>query len=924
MNGRQGVSPPLLLDHANERVKLGDRPLRLTPKAFGVLSYLMKHAGRLVTKDELLANVWSQTVVTEASLATCVREVRRALGDAPAKPLYIETVHRRGYRYIGPSVRTERPVSTRLVVGRARELEVLHQAWHAIERGGRRIIFVTGEAGIGKTTLVERFCAQLAGHTTARIARGQCIEQYGACESYLPWFDVLNQLCRDYGRNRILSRLRRCAPMWLAQLPWLMDAPERARLQSETAGVTPERMMRELAELLEALCVDGPLILLIEDVHWSDASSIALLRYLARCRSPQRLLILATYRQQEATSPAITTLQQELLLCGDAEELAVDLLTKGAVAEYLQSRLPAAPDGLAARLHRRTDGNPLFMVNVVDYLLAQDAQWQCWYWLALHEACDTAMPASLYAMIERQLERLALLEQRVIEAASLVGASFSAAAVAAALQEPVELVEERLELLARRGLFVRFAAQQSWPDGSQSNGYDFIHALYQNALYARVGAARKGRMHLLLAERLESAYRGQVDGAATALAVHFQLGWDARRAVYYFALAGEAAIRRSAYPEAISLLNQGMALLATLPKAVERDASEVQLRVALGVCYANTLGYAAPEVGETFGRAHSLCLHVREGAQHIRVLRGVWFFAEQRGELQKALSVAAKIAQIADGEPDVFARIEGQRILATTYFHLGELACSLDSSQRAAAHRDLERNGSYAIAYGQDPVMCCLAWQSWTQWYLGYPDCALTSANRSIEWARQVDHPFSLAYALNFAARLHLCRRDSDSAAACARESVRLAREHGLAAMLAMGQILHGCSVSLLGRSNGAVAELEEGVARWKATGARLMTPYWMYLLATALDRSGRVTQAAGVLDEAFAAATHTGEQWFKCEMHILKAGLITRACTAAGRSDQRLQARRHLHRALRAATDLQSPPLRLRAANALTELTQL
>ena len=325
-------------------------------------------------------------------------------------------------------------------------------------------------------------------------------------------------------------------------------------------------------------------------------------------------MLFGTYRPAELhlTSHPLIALKQELLLHGACEDLSLDFLTTDAVADYVRSRLPGAPDDLALQVHRRTDGNPLFMVNVIDYLVAPGALVQdggSWRLSETVQAAETEVPDSLKEHDRTAARALSADDRRVLEAASVTGAAFSAASVAAALEEPVEAAEERLGVLARRGAFVRQTDRHTWPDGTQSDGYAFIHVLYQNVLYERMGTARRSRMHCRTGERLEAGYGDQTQEIAAELALHFQRGRDSQRAVGYLAQAGENAIRRGAYVEAIALLHQGIGLLSTLPEGADRDTCEIHLRVSLGVCYINTRGYAAPEVGITFQRAHELCRH---------------------------------------------------------------------------------------------------------------------------------------------------------------------------------------------------------------------------------------------------------------------------------------------------------------------------
>src|SRR5262245_151908 len=234
----------LRLDQANERVWQGDTPLELTPKAFAVLRHLMVHRDRLVTKDELLRTLWPEAVVSDGVLTTSIHEIRRALGEAARSPRYIQTIHRRGYRFIG-TVRDPEPAAPAapsfLFVGREPELGRLERGLRSALAGARQMLFVTGEAGIGKTALVDAFVARAAAGRDPWVAWGQCVEHHGVAEAYLPWLDALARLCRRPRGERLVAMLRRVAPLWVAQMPWLLADIEREALQREVVGAPPER-----------------------------------------------------------------------------------------------------------------------------------------------------------------------------------------------------------------------------------------------------------------------------------------------------------------------------------------------------------------------------------------------------------------------------------------------------------------------------------------------------------------------------------------------------------------------------------------------------------------------------------------------------------------------------------------------------------
>jgi DNA-binding winged helix-turn-helix (wHTH) protein len=281
----------------------GAQTVHVTPKSLALLLALVEHAGQVVTKDELLQKVWPDVVVTEASLSTCIQELRTVLGDDARRPRFIETVHRRGYRFIGRTgagdaseprssfAMAPQPVA---IVGREPALEQLMSAFAHVRAGVRQIVFVSGEAGIGKTALAETFIENLPIEASARIARGDCVERYGAGEAYQPLLEALTRLCMQPGSTPLVATLRKFAPTWLAQLPGLHTSAEQRTLQRRTAGVTPARMLRELTDAFEAMAVQAPIVLFLDDLHWSDVSTLDWLSNFARRRERACVLVIAT------------------------------------------------------------------------------------------------------------------------------------------------------------------------------------------------------------------------------------------------------------------------------------------------------------------------------------------------------------------------------------------------------------------------------------------------------------------------------------------------------------------------------------------------------------------------------------------------------------------------------------------------------
>ena len=385
------VFGPFQLDRRDERLWRGPEAIPLPPKTFAVLCCLVTQAGQLVTKNTLLEAVWPETVVSEAVVTVAIRMLRRVLGDEAHTPRFIETVHGRGYRFIAPvsatmpparplmeQSRRPRPPTVRhppLFVGRDAELAQLAQWCTTVQQGQRHVGCLVGEAGIGKTALVEAFVAQVRATADVWVGHGQCLDHYGAGEAYLPVLEALGRLGRGPEGTPLVTVLRQYAPSWLVHLPALLTPEDRERLEHTTSGVTPARMLRELTEALEVLTATRPLVLVLEDLHWSDRATLEWLAYVVRRRDPARLLILGTYRPAEVLvhAHALRAIVAELRHHPQYAELGLDTLSAAATAAYLRQRCgeQSVPTGLPQLVHQRTGGNPLFLVAMVDELARQ-------------------------------------------------------------------------------------------------------------------------------------------------------------------------------------------------------------------------------------------------------------------------------------------------------------------------------------------------------------------------------------------------------------------------------------------------------------------------------------------------------------------------------------------------------------------------
>jgi DNA-binding winged helix-turn-helix (wHTH) protein/predicted ATPase len=867
----------LTLDPVDERARLGDATLSLTPKAFAVLSHLAAHRERLVTKAELLSTLWPETAVSDGVLTTVIREIRRALGEGSQRPSFIQTVHRRGYRFIGDVRTTDAwpfdAGSTLPIVGREAELERLDRWLGAARGGARQIVFIAGEPGVGKTAVLDAFIARAASRPSVRIARGQCVESYGETEAYLPWLDALGRLCRGRHGAAVIAVLRRVAPMWLAQLPALIGAEEREGLLRQVSGAPPERMLRELADALEELTRDEPLVVALEDLHWGDRSSLDLLASVARRREPARLLLLGTLRPAEVGAAAhpLRGIKQELEMHRQCAELPLEFLSAGAVAKYLSARFPGLPDALGRAVHRRTDGNALFMVSTADYLLARgliaedSGRWQL---LGEVRVVEAAVPESLRALIDRQLDRLSAEDRSLLNAASVAGAEFADAALAPALELSVERVSERCAALARSGLFLRFTADDDWPDGTATRRYAFIHALFADVLYEALTPSQRVRLHLSVGERLESGYGARQDEIAAELATHFERGRDTARAVAALSHSASNAVQRLAYPEAIRALTRALELLAVLPEDALRVQREFSLRMALAPLVMVTKGYAALEVDEAYARAEALSRQAGDDRQLFSVLMGRCSSVLLMGRIHEARRLAEECQRIALARKSPRYLTQAETAVGIARFFQGELAAAAADLDRSRLAYEAVKQRPPGFRLLHDPSAAGRSYAAWAHWLLGFPELARVESEAAVGLARGLDHPFSLAFALAFGAFVYQARRDVARTLERAEQTIAVCREYGFAMYLAVGQMFLGWTLAEQGRNAEGLQVMEQGLVDYGATGALLVQPYFLALIAELHLHGGESERALAAVDRGLEIGERTGERIYLTELH--------------------------------------------------------
>jgi DNA-binding winged helix-turn-helix (wHTH) protein/predicted ATPase len=856
--------------------------VKLTPRAAAVFCALAERAQQLVTKQELFDRVWGCGAVGDDALTSCIQELRGALDDDARRPRYIETRHRRGYRLMVPVVsaalqsaptsQIETPAPSGLV-GRVAELEELAHAFDRARSGRRQIVFVTGEPGIGKTSVADTFLEQLRGAHVARIAHGQCLDHHGVGEPYLPLIEALTRLAGVPDGAVVKKILAAKAPSWLAQMPSLWTRSERSALEMR-GRATRERTLRELTLAVEAMSADFPLLVKLEDIHWSDASTLDWLAHIARRPEPARLMVLAAFRPADpaAAKVGLDGLVAELALHGQCKEIALRPLDLDAIEAFLQGRLrygAAQVRELAPLLLERTGGNPLFLTSIVNQFAQQNGA---------TPRGVVSIPNDVRRFIDRQIDALGESDRTVLTAASVIGREFATAAVAAALESAVDTVESACARLARQGVFIIEAGSSAWPDGTRFDLYSFRHDLHRELLYERLPATRRAAAHARVGHRLEAAWSGRLDAIAAELAEHFERGNEPVRAIPHHQRAGAKALRRSANAEASNHLQRALDAIGHVADEVERARIEVELRVALGAAFMTTRGFGAPEVLDAYSRAEALCDRLGERADLFPAIWGQWMFRTGRGETTAGRRLGARLLALADTFDNAGLKIQAHHAMWSTSFVCGELAQARAHADAGLALFDTKIHRSMASSYGNHDAGCCARnFSSLALALAGEAATARAMMERSLAAATSLDDPFSLALTLYFTSAAAQMMGDVALAATNSKLSVQMATEHDLAQPKAWSMGVAGWCIAETGDLEEGLACTTQAIAAMQVIHSRHFLSYLLGLLADVHLKAGHGAEAMKAVKDGLATAEATGERFYNAELFRLRGELLAR-----------------------------------------------
>lgn len=941
MTGEFRIGPWLVTPRLNAISRNGPQ-VHLEPKVMDVLVSLATRNGETVSREELLRAVWPNTFVTDDALTRCVSELRRVLEDDIHDPHFIETIPKRGYRMVAqvelvseqfPSksqasrVASQFAASDRHSVGRDKERAALATAFESAIKGRGLLACVVGEPGIGKSTLVQDFLSDLqARRKTFSLAVGRCSQRLAGEEAYLPFLEALESLVHSDG-NGTANKLRALAPSWYAQVfPLSKSDPSDVRLREYVGSTTQERMKRELAAFIGEITRQMPLVLFFDDVHWTDPSTVDLLAYLGTKFDKTKILVIVTYRPAELLllKHPFLGVKLDLQAHNVCRDIEVEFLSLGDVQLYIALEFPENrfPREFAEVIHSRTEGNPLFMVDLLSYLRERriivkvdiDSRWHLATSLT---DLSRDIPQSVSSVIERKIEQACDRDRQVLAAAAIQGYEFDSAAVACALEADSMEIEERLERLDRISDFVKHVAENDFPNRTLSVRYRFVHVLYQDALFASVSPTRRAALSAGLASALETFYGEKRASIAPQLGFLYEHAHDPGRASDCFLLAAKNAQRIFANQEAITLARRGMALLQKIPVSTERTQKELSLQVTLAFALLFLNGYTVPEVQENMAKAQEICGRLGGTAQLAPILFGLWLYYIAVPELSMARGIAEQLLEIAGQTNDPALLLLAHTLLGITLVHQGDLAEAHRQLELAIRNHDPTQHGRYIELFKMEPGIYTRSETVRTLWMLGYPDQALQRAEETLALARTIPSPTSLAYAFVQAAFLCQSLHQPERTRQLAEECIALCNEHGVVQERSWIMFPYGWAVAQLGEVKKGTSEICSALNAQLSRGNEIGHPqYRGIMLAEAYWHAGQREEGLKAVEDGLAISKRTGNVFYDAELLRLKGEFLKM-------QNETTEAESCFQEAIEIARQQAAKSLELRASSSLARVWQ-
>jgi predicted ATPase len=802
-----------------------------------------------------------------------------------------------------------------LLVGREEESGLLRRRWDQSKAGLGQVVFVSGEAGIGKSALVEGLRAQVRTEGLPRIAY-RCSPYHTTSALYpvITHIEYLLQFAPDDSPATKLVKLEaglRPYDLPLAEVVPLLAGLLSVPLPAERYApltLTPQQQKQQTLDALVAwLAAEAerqPVLVAWEDLHWADPTTLEVLGLVIEQAPTVPMLHMLTYRPEFSPPWPPRSHMTPLVLTRLERPQVEALITQRAGGKTL-------PAEVVQYIVAKTDGVPLYVEELTKMLLASPLlREEAEQYVLTGPLHTVAIPDTLQAALMARLDQLQTAKE-VAQLGAVLGRGFTYELLAAIAPQDEDTLQAGLAQLVRAELLY----QRGRPPRAR---YMFKHALIQDAAYQSMLKSTRQQVHQQVAQMLEARFPALVETQPELMAQHYTVAGCAEQAVHYWQRAGEYASDRSAYLEAISHFTTGIELLKSLPETPEHTQKALTLYIGLGAALLVTKGQAAPEVEQAYTRAREMCQQVGETPELVPVLFGLWRFYIARPQFQMTRELGETLLRLAQHAHDPALTVVAHYALGVTWLFLGALPAARQHLEEGIARYTPDQYRAPVFRIGHDLGVGCRAFTAWTFWLLGYPDQALARLHDALALAHELSHPFSLAFAWCVAAIVSQCSRGVLPVHEYAEATVALATEQGFPHWTAQGTSLRGWALAMQGQGEAGMAQVSQGIATFRATGAAQLVPYYCTMLADVSAHLGRTEDGLQALAEAHTLVEQHDERWWEAEVCRLRGVLLLRQP-----GTPQAEAESCFQQALDVARRQEAKSLELRAARSLARLWQ-
>lgn len=791
-------------------------------------------------------------------------------------------------------------------IGREIELELLMERWESAKAGSGQVVMISGEAGIGKSRLVQAFKQQLSEEQFLKV-ESHCSHYYQNTALH-PIIENLNRQFieirgdSDDKYSMLENSLRKSGFSPDQFIPLLapllsLPIPEKYSSQYQFHELQKRKTMQALLDWSLAVSEEQPILRIFEDMQWVDPSTLDYLELLINHLQGARILLLITFRPDFRVTWKIRS---------NTTHIALNRLTRNQMDEMIKTmnKDNRLPDTMLTQIISRADGIPLFVEEL--YKMFSESESINHKWGDRNSEYLSEIPNTLKDSLTARLDKIEG-SKDLAQLAATIGREFNYDLIGKVSELKQEELDKKLaelidnEILLQKGL-------------SPNARYFFKHHLIQDAAYQSMLKTKRQDYHKKIAAILENNFQDTIYTNPELIAIHFTNADEKEQALKYWITAGKRAIERSAYVEAINHLNAGLGILNTIDETEYKQERNLELLTLLGTALRVIKGFGAPEVQSVYEKAHELSKRVSDRSKVLPVLRGLGGYYLARTEFSKAHQIGEESLKLARTLKSTNHLLQAHYILGATSFCMGNFNFAAKQSKEGFSLYNSEHHNSEILLAGQNPGTACLFWESLSLWFLGYPDQALNTANKALELSKKISHYYTMAIIYNLLALMHQLRREHDMVFEFAEKAISLSRERGYELFSNFGQIMKGQALCRRGELSEGISIIEDCYEDYVSTGTEIFSTYWIAYLAEACLNMGQTTKGIKILDKILDPKNNNEETSYLAELYRLKGELVF-----ADSSDNISEAENCVRKAIEVARLQSSKSLELKAFISLT-----